>query len=55
MNDKLTDEANERYRGMAEGKKPTPAQTDILWITPKRLGALFGVCLVMTVMLNGIN
>jgi len=54
MNVVLDDATNKRYRDIAEGKTPKAKQTDLLWITPKRLGVLFGVCLVMTVIFNGI-
>lgn len=54
MSNVIDDSVNERYRRMAEGKEPKVASQDIQWITPKRLGMLFGACLVMTVMLNGI-
>lgn len=55
MSNVIDDSVNERYRRMAEGKEPEVKSQDIPWITPQRLGALFGVCLVMTVMLNGIH
>jgi hypothetical protein len=55
MSNVIDDSVNERYRRMAEGKEPKAVSQDVLWITPRRLGMLFGVCLVMTVMFNGIH
>lgn len=54
MNNVLDDQTNQRYKDIAEGKAPQPQHTDILFITPRRLGVLFGVCLVMTFFLNGV-
>ena len=54
MNDVLDDQTNQRYKDIAEGKVPQPQHTDILFNTPRRLGILFGVCLVMTFFLNGV-
>lgn len=54
MNEVLDEQTNQRYKAIAEGKDPKAVQTDILWITPRRLGILFGVCLVMTLLLNGV-
>ncbi|MNQ74290.1 hypothetical protein D3C85_890450 [compost metagenome] len=55
MNNVIDDSVNERYRRMAEGKKPKVESHDINWITPRRLGILFAVCLVMSVFFNGIT
>ncbi|QBJ02643.1 hypothetical protein MZD04_gp115 [Pseudomonas phage Psa21] len=54
MNKNIDESVNEHYRGMADGSKPVPVSFDIPWITPRRLGLLFGVSLVMTVMFNGV-
>jgi cytochrome c-type biogenesis protein CcmH/NrfF len=53
MNEQIDDAVNERYRKMAEGKEPKPVQKDILWITPRKLGLLFGVSLVMSLIILG--
>jgi hypothetical protein len=53
MNDVIDDSLNDRYRNMAEGKEPEPQQKDILWITPQRLGLLFGASLVMSFVVLG--
>lgn len=53
MNVQLDAETNQRYRDLAEGKTPKVKDTDILWITPKLLGVLFGVGLVMSFLFNG--
>lgn len=50
MNQVLDEQTQKRYQDIAEGKEPKAVVTDILWITPKRLGALFGGFLVVTVL-----
>lgn len=52
MNIRLDEAVNQRYRDMAEGKTPKAENTDILWITPHRLGLLFGVSLIITAIFN---
>jgi hypothetical protein len=54
MNVQLDDSTNKRYQDLAKGKKPSAMDTEIYWITPKRLGILFAVCLLMTVLTNGV-
>lgn len=46
MNIPLDDHANERYKKIAEGKEPSAQTTDIMWITPRRLGWVFGLGLM---------
>ena len=53
-NNQLDESTNRRYQDMANGKQPGPTEIDILWITPKRLGTLFAVCLLMSVLFNGV-
>lgn len=53
MNQVIDEAVNERYRKMAEGKEPKEVPTDIMWITPGRLGGLFGVLLLLSVAVFG--
>jgi len=53
MNNQIDEAVNERYRKIAEGKEPPVTQQDLMWVTPGRLGALFGVLLIMTVLVHG--